>query len=283
MDGLIASMSKEIILITGGARSGKSRYAEQRAVEMGGRSLYVATAEAKDEEMTQRIAEHRKRRGNQWRTIEEPLELTQALLAQRGKTDCALVDCLTLWISNLLIRHDDKYASEKVQELIEKLPQLDFHLLFVTNEVGWGIVPDNPLARKFRDLAGWTNQRIAQAANEVILMVGRNADDRKEGTRMLLEETLERIRPLIGPSRCEAQKRLDSLTKPQGSLGKLEELARRVAVIQRKSPAAARAKTVIRLRSGPRDYRGRRQRLPQRGHRANDLQLFCAAAPPSTF
>jgi adenosylcobinamide kinase / adenosylcobinamide-phosphate guanylyltransferase len=171
MDGLIASMSKQIILITGGARSGKSQYAERRAVEMGGRPLYVATAEANDEEMAQRIAEHRRRRGTQWRTIEEPWELTQSLLAERGKTDCALVDCLTLWISNLLIRRGDKYASEKVEDLIEKLPQVDFHLLFVTNEVGWGVVPDNPLARKFRDLAGWTNQRMAQAANEVILMV----------------------------------------------------------------------------------------------------------------
>ena len=164
-------MSKEIILITGGARSGKSQYAERRALEMGGRPLYVATAEANDEEMAQRIAEHRKRRGTQWRTIEEPLELSEALLAERGKTDCALVDCLTLWISNLLIRHDDKYAREKVEELIEQLPRLNFHLVFVTNEVGSGIVPDNPLARKFRDLAGWTNQRMAQAANEVILMV----------------------------------------------------------------------------------------------------------------
>jgi adenosylcobinamide kinase / adenosylcobinamide-phosphate guanylyltransferase len=171
MDAAIAFMSKEIILITGGARSGKSQYAEHRVVEMGGRRLYVATAEANDEEMAQRIAEHRKRRGIEWRTIEEPLELAEALLAERGTTDCALVDCLTLWISNLLIRHDDKYAREKVEELIEKLPQLNFHLVFVTNEVGSGIVPDNPLARKFRDLAGWTNQRMAQAANEVILMV----------------------------------------------------------------------------------------------------------------
>jgi adenosylcobinamide kinase/adenosylcobinamide-phosphate guanylyltransferase len=78
---------------------------------------------------------------------------------------------LTLWVSNLLIQRDDKYASEKVDDLIDKLPQLNFHLVFVTNEVGWGIVPDNSLARKFRDLAGWTNQRMAQAANEVILMV----------------------------------------------------------------------------------------------------------------
>ena len=171
MDAAIAFMSKEIILITGGARSGKSQYAERRAIELGGRPLYVATAEANDEEMVQRMAEHRNRRGTQWRTIEEPLELAEALLAEHGKTDCALVDCLTLWISNLLIRRDDKYAREKVEELIAKLQQLNFHLVFVTNEVGSGIVPDNPLARKFRDLAGWTNQRMAQAANEVILMV----------------------------------------------------------------------------------------------------------------
>jgi len=171
MDGRIAAMAKEIILITGGARSGKSRWAEQRATALGARPLYLATAEAKDEEMAQRIAAHRKRRGDQWRTIEEPLELTAALLAERGRTDCALVDCLTLWISNLLIRHDEKSAPEKVKELIEQLPQLNFHLIFVTNEVGSGIVPDNPLARQFRDLAGWTNQRIAEAANEVVLMI----------------------------------------------------------------------------------------------------------------
>ena len=164
-------MPKEIILITGGARSGKSRYAERRVLEMGGRPLYVATAEAQDEEMTQRIAKHRKRRGAQWRTIEEPLELARALLAQVGKTDCVLVDCLTLWVSNLLIRREEKYVAEKVEELIEKLPHLDFPLVFVTNEVGSGIVPDNPLGRRFRDIAGRTNQRIAQAANEVILIV----------------------------------------------------------------------------------------------------------------
>lgn len=164
-------MAMQIILITGGARSGKSKYAEQRAGEMGDRRLYVATAEAKDEEMSQRIAEHQKRRGNQWRTIEEPVELAEALQAHRGKTDSALVDCLTLWISNLLTGRDEKYVEEKVEQLVETLPQLDFHVVLVTNEVGWGIVPDNPLARQFRDLAGWTHQRIAQAADEVVLMV----------------------------------------------------------------------------------------------------------------
>ena len=164
-------MATQIILITGGARSGKSIYAEQRAAALGSRRLYVATAEPKDEEMTRRISEHKSRRGKEWATIEEPVELAEALLAQRGRTDCTLVDCLTLWLSNLLLRRDGKYAVRKVEELIETLPQLDFHLVLVTNEVGWGIVPDNMLARQFRDLAGWANQQFAAAANEVVLTV----------------------------------------------------------------------------------------------------------------
>ena len=164
-------MSKQIILITGGARSGKSKYAEDRVLEMGRRRLYLATAEAKDEEMVQRIAAHKKRRGDSWTTIEEPVELAEALLAHRGKADGAVVDCLTLWISNLLLGRDESYAAEKVQELIERLAELDFHVVFVTNEVGSGIVPDNPLARQFRDLYGRMNQQVAQVANEVVLMV----------------------------------------------------------------------------------------------------------------
>ena len=134
-------MAKQIILVTGGARSGKSKYAEQRAAVLGRRRLYVATAEAKDEEMVQRIAEHKRRRGDEWTTIEEAVELSGALLAQRGRTDCALVDCLTLWLSNLLLRRDTKYAEEKIEELLKMLPRLDFHIVLVTNEVGWGIVP----------------------------------------------------------------------------------------------------------------------------------------------
>jgi adenosylcobinamide kinase / adenosylcobinamide-phosphate guanylyltransferase len=164
-------MAKRIILITGGARSGKSQYAEQRVGELGSRRLYVATAEAKDNEMKERIAAHQKQRGNQWTTVEEPVELAAALVAQRGKTDCALVDCLTLWLSNLLLPRDKKYAEMKVEEFLQTLPRLDFHLVLVTNEVGHGIVPDNPLARQFRDLTGWTNQQIARVATEVILMV----------------------------------------------------------------------------------------------------------------
>lgn len=164
-------MAKEIILITGGARSGKSSYAEQRARELGPRRLYIATAEAKDEEMRQRIEEHKRRRGNEWVTIEEPIELAETFLAQRAQTDCALVDCLTLWISNLLLQYDRRFVEEKLGQLLETASRLDFHLVFVTNEVGSGIVPDNPLARQFRDLSGWANQRIAAAANEVLLVV----------------------------------------------------------------------------------------------------------------
>jgi adenosylcobinamide kinase/adenosylcobinamide-phosphate guanylyltransferase len=164
-------MGKETILITGGARSGKSKYAEQRAAALGSRRLYVATAEAKDEEMAQRIAEHKRRRGDEWTTIEEAVELAEALLAQRGRTDCALVDCLTLWLSNLLLQHDQVYAEGKVKDLVTTLSRLDFHVVLVTNEVGWGIVPDNPLARQFRDLAGWANQQIAAAVNEIVLLV----------------------------------------------------------------------------------------------------------------
>ena len=164
-------MAKEIILITGGARSGKSRYAEERTLLFGSRRLYVATAEAKDEEMARRIKEHKLRRGSDWLTVEEPVELCSVLLAQRGRIDAALVDCLTLWLSNLLLRENDVSMERRVADLLETLPRLDFHVIFVTNEVGSAIVPDNALARDFRDLAGSVNQRLAARANEVVLMV----------------------------------------------------------------------------------------------------------------
>jgi adenosylcobinamide kinase/adenosylcobinamide-phosphate guanylyltransferase len=167
----VLSMARQVVLITGGARSGKSRYAEERAREAGARRLYLATAEAKDEEMARRIAAHRERRGKEWVTDEEPIELSKELLRYRGEVDCALVDCLTLWLSNLLLRHDEEAATRKVDELVDSLTLLDFSVFFVTNEVGSSIVPDNALARSFRDLVGWTNQRVAQVADEVILMV----------------------------------------------------------------------------------------------------------------
>lgn len=176
------SIAKQIILVTGGARSGKSKYAEQRAEELGARRLYVATAEARDEEMTQRIAEHQRRRGNRWITVEEPVKLAETLMAWRGRTDCALIDCLTLWLSNLLIGRDKKYVVEEIEALVKIMAPLDFHVIIVTNEVGWGIVPDNSLARQFRDLSGWANQQIAAAANEVVLTIAGIPTIVKKGT-----------------------------------------------------------------------------------------------------
>ena len=133
--------------------------------------LYLATAQAGDPEMARRIAEHQKRRGPNWTTVEEPLEVGRVLYGYRGKIDCAVLDCLTLWLSNLLLRRGEEEVRKTIEDLLERIPPLDFHLLIVTNEVGWGIVPDNPLARQFRDLAGWANQRVASMADEVILMV----------------------------------------------------------------------------------------------------------------
>lgn len=164
-------MEKEIVLITGGARSGKSKYAEERAAGLGAKLLYLATGEPGDEEMARRIAEHKKRRGERWMTVEEPLEVGRALAERQGKVDCAVVDCLTLWVSNLLIQRGEESVAQATEDLIQGLSRLNSHLFFVTNEVGLGIVPDNPLARQFRDLAGWVNQRIAEAAHEVVLMV----------------------------------------------------------------------------------------------------------------
>jgi adenosylcobinamide kinase/adenosylcobinamide-phosphate guanylyltransferase len=164
-------MIRKIILITGGAKSGKSRYAEGLAAQLGERRVYVATAEPKDAEMVERIALHRGWRDEAWTTVEEPLRLTEALLALNGRADVVLVDCLTLWVSNLLLEKNERSANDRVDDLISALDQIAFHLIFVTNEVGWGIVPENPLARKFRDVAGSTNQRVAEAADQVFAMV----------------------------------------------------------------------------------------------------------------
>ncbi len=156
------------ILVTGGARSGKSALAEKLTLEMGRPAIYVATAEARDEEMALRIARHQARRGAEWRTIAAPL----ALVATLQETDGAgprLVDCLTLWLSNLMLGGHDWEAA--AQDLAAVLPGLVAPVVFVTNEVGGGIVPDNALARAFRDAAGILNQTVAAACDEVWLSV----------------------------------------------------------------------------------------------------------------
>ncbi len=157
-----------IILITGGARSGKSRRAEARARSFPGQPVYVATAEALDAEMIERIAKHRIRRGKDWIEREVPLDLAQTLIETDGG-GARLVDCLTLWLSNLL--HSERDWSHEVTHLADTLSRQRSPVVIVTNEVGLGIVPDNALARTFRDAAGITNQTIAGVADEVEFVV----------------------------------------------------------------------------------------------------------------
>jgi adenosylcobinamide kinase/adenosylcobinamide-phosphate guanylyltransferase len=157
-----------VILITGGARSGKSKRAETRTRAFPGQPVYVATAEALDAEMETRIAMHRARRGTDWIEREVPLDLVESLLATDGG-GARLVDCLTLWLSNLM--HAERDWEREVSELAAALLRLKSPVVLVTNEVGLGIVPDNALARSFRDAAGIMNQTIAAVADEVEFVV----------------------------------------------------------------------------------------------------------------
>src|SRR6516225_6220304 len=157
-----------IILITGGARSGKSVRAEARARAFAGKPVYIATAEALDAEMADRIARHRARRGNEWLERETPLELVAALDETDGG-GARLVDCLTLWLSNPL--HAGPDWTSATAALADALARQRSPVVLVTNEVGLSIVPDNALARRFRDAAGIMNQTIARAADEVEFVV----------------------------------------------------------------------------------------------------------------
>ena len=157
-----------ILFVLGGARSGKSRYAQQRADSFDGRHVFIATAEAWDDEMRARIARHRADRDQRWSTVEAPRALAHAIEAQSGAADIVLVDCLTLWLSNILLADEDVEAAG--DRLCEAIARFEGQLILVSNEVGQGIVPDNALARHFRDAAGRLHQQVAQAAHEVQLM-----------------------------------------------------------------------------------------------------------------
>ena len=156
------------ILVTGGARSGKSAIAEAQALSLAPSAIYIATAEARDAEMAARIAAHQARRGPCWVTHPEPLDLTGALNATDGRGP-RLVDCLTLWLTNLMLGGHDWQSAART--LVAALPCQVDPVIIVTNEVGGGIVPDNPLAREFRDAAGLLNQWVAKAADDVIFAV----------------------------------------------------------------------------------------------------------------
>ena len=152
------------LLITGGARSGKSSFAEKQTLRYGTSVIYIATAKAYDQEMEKRIQIHKQRRGDEWLTINEPIEIADKLVALDGQGAC-LVECLTLWLSNLMFAEKD--VSAATSSLIEAITARRDPVILVTNEVGSGIIPENELARRFRDEAGRLNQVIAEAVNEV--------------------------------------------------------------------------------------------------------------------
>lgn len=156
-------------LVLGGARSGKSAHAEHLAAEMGRHPVYLATATAGDAEMAARIARHRARRGDSWRTIEVPLALPEAIEQAAGPDAPVLVDCLTLWLANLLQAGRDPVRETEL--LLAALRRAPGPVVLVSNEVGLGIVPDNALARRFRDEAGRMNQVMAEAAGRVVLVI----------------------------------------------------------------------------------------------------------------
>lgn len=159
-----------LAFICGGAKSGKSRFAQNLAESLPAPRLYVATGEALDEEMSARIFRHQQDRGPDWQTREEPLALAGALRGSNGRFGVILVDCLTMWLSNLLTRREADLEEEK-RQLAEVLPRMQTPVIVVTNEVGWGIVPANPLARRFRDVAGALNQHLASLADVAVLVV----------------------------------------------------------------------------------------------------------------
>lgn len=163
-------MSGGHVFILGGARSGKTGLAEGLAQKLGERPAYLATAEALDDEMAERVAAHKRQRRGQFTTIEEPLDLADAVRMAALHHDVILVDCLTLWMSNLLAAERDVVV--ECDQLLSALDDIDMaRVILVSNEVGLGIVPDNGLARSFRDLAGWTHQRVAASATHVYFVV----------------------------------------------------------------------------------------------------------------
>ena len=159
---------KKVILITGGARSGKSQYAERLALSLSANPVYVATAHVWDDEFRERVRKHQERRGPEWTNIEEEKDLSRHDLTGR----VAVIDCITLWCTNCFYELQDVQQShEAMKKEFDRFTEQDATLIFVTNEIGMGGVSENAVQRKFTDLQGWMNQYVASKADEVILMV----------------------------------------------------------------------------------------------------------------
>lgn len=160
-----------IELYLGGARSGKSRLAEQQALCSGQQCIYLATGEAGDDEMAQRIRHHRDSRSTQWQTVEEPMALADRLREYDSPGHCIVVDCLTLWLSNLLGSSQTDHWQDERNALFSLLPNLTGHIIFVSNEVGQGIVPLGNLSRRFVDESGFLHQQLVEYCDRVVFVV----------------------------------------------------------------------------------------------------------------
>ncbi|WP_443692135.1 bifunctional adenosylcobinamide kinase/adenosylcobinamide-phosphate guanylyltransferase [Pseudomonas protegens] len=158
-------------LILGGARSGKSRLAEKLAGDSALAVTYIATSQPLDGEMNQRIAHHRERRPAHWGLIEEPLELARVLQESAGEGRCLLVDCLTLWLTNLLMLEDPERLAAERESLLQCVASLPGEIIFVSNETGMGVVPLGELTRRYVDEAGWLHQALAERCQRVVLTV----------------------------------------------------------------------------------------------------------------
>lgn len=164
-------VSKKIVFIMGGARSGKSTFALKEGSKSPGKKAYIATAEGLDEEMRKRIENHKRQRDDAWVTYEEPLKIAEVIKGIGDEYSVIVIDCLTLWLSNIM--HSNLDIGYEIENLVETLRFIPCApcIYIVSNEVGMGIVPENELARKFRDMAGFLNQRVAEIADEVNLLV----------------------------------------------------------------------------------------------------------------
>lgn len=165
-------MNNRIIFIIGGARSGKSSFALNEASKIKGQKAYIATAEALDNEMKKRIEKHKEDRGDEWDTYEEPVKIIDVLADIKNKYSVVVLDCLTVWLSNIMQNrlNIENKISAFVKSLEDSSPHSPCHVFIVSNEVGIGIVPENKMAREFRDLAGFLNQKVAGIADEVYLL-----------------------------------------------------------------------------------------------------------------
>ena len=167
-------MNKELVLILGGARSGKSSFAQRLAKRVGSNVLFLATAQAGDDEMAERITRHKASRPATWRTVEEPLELASVLQAEVASADVVILDCLTLWLSNLLLREGGVSEMEvlgQVDRLLDVYEKGAASYILVSGEVGLGLVPPYPLGRAYRDIMGWMNQKLARRADKLFFML----------------------------------------------------------------------------------------------------------------